>query len=62
LRRVVASSGIMVALMASLARSIRWSILKRRSWKTTSTASEECGWDSLRVCWTDHAPSSSLGS
>jgi hypothetical protein len=55
LRRTVALFDVVVALMASLARSICWSFLKMCSRKTAAATSEVCAWvlaESLpdRVC------------
>jgi hypothetical protein len=55
LRRTVALFDVVVALTASLARSMRWSFVKMGSRKTTAATFEVCAWvlaESLldRVC------------
>jgi hypothetical protein len=44
LRRMVALFEVVVALMTSLAKLIRWSFLKMGSWKTAAATSEMCAW------------------
>jgi hypothetical protein len=57
LRRTLAMFDIMVALMASLARSISWSIMKMVSQKMEAVTSKCVRGYTLRVCWTEYAPS-----